>query len=138
MAASHPKPSDDGSVDESSDLVDLFKLEATYTPEYTSQISKERDPSRGARKIKVEKKWYRGDSLGQGAFGAVWVERESNVPGAATAVRAVKEVSKAYMRNLGLDYKRELIALARMSKVYYTLVADLRLRLARAKSNVFP
>jgi hypothetical protein len=137
MAALHPKPSDVGSVNESSDLVDLFKLEATYTPEYTSQISRERDPSRGARKIKVEKNWYR-DSLGHGTCGAVWVERDSNVPNAATAVRAVKEVSKAYMRWIGLDYKRELIALARMSKVYYTLVGDLRLRLARAKTNVFP
>jgi hypothetical protein len=138
MAALRPKPSDDGSVDESSDLVDLFKLEATYTPEYTLQISRERDPSRGARKIKVEKKWYRGDSLGHGTCGAVWVERDSNVPDAATTVRAVKEVSKASMRWMGLDYKRELTALARMSKVYYTLVADLTLHLARAKTNVFP
>src|SRR5438034_7536488 len=102
-------------LDGSSDLIDLFKLEATYTPEYTSQISKKRDPSRGARKVKVEERWYRGDSLGHGAFSSVWVERK--VSDAATAFRAVKEVSKAYMRQIQLDHRRELIALASLSKV---------------------
>jgi len=109
-------PSVEGSVDESSDLIDLFKLEATYTPEYTSQISTERDPSRGARKIKIETRWYRGDNLGHGACGTVWVEHDSNRPGTAGAVRAVKEVSKGYMQRMRLDYRRELIALAKLSK----------------------
>jgi hypothetical protein len=119
MAALRPKPSVEGSVDESSDLIEFFKLEATYTPEYTSQISTERDPSRGARKIKIERRWYRGDSLGHGAFGAVWVEHDSNIPGTAAAVRAVKEVSKGHMRSVHLDYKRKLLALATLSKVRY-------------------
>ena len=115
-----------GSVDESSDLIDLFKLEATYTSEYTTQISTERDPSRGARKIKIEKRWYRGDSLGHGAFGAVWIEHDSNVFDAAAAVRALKEVSKGYMRRMHLDYKRELVALAKLSKVCYILHMNLK------------
>src|SRR6266498_1052663 len=105
MTSMHPPLSAEGSVDESSDLIDLFKLEATYTPEYTSQISKERDPNYGTRKIKVEKRWYRGDSLGHGAFGSVWVERDRNVPDVATSFRAVKEVSKVYMRGIQLDYR---------------------------------
>ena len=111
--------SNEGSVNESSDLIDLFKLDATYTSEYTTQISTERDPSRGARKIKIEKRWYRGDSLGHGAFGAVWVEHNSNMSDTAAAVRAVKEVSKGYMQRIRLDYKRELIALAKLSKACY-------------------
>jgi hypothetical protein len=120
MATLRANPSAGSSTGESSDLIDLFKLEATYTTTYTSQISMERDPSRGARKIKVEKKWYRGDhSVGGGAFGEVWVEHDNEVPDAATAVRAVKVISKGFMKRKGLDYKHELIALAKLSKVCY-------------------
>lgn len=116
MAALRPNISSAG---ESSDLIDLFKLDAIRTPEYTLHISTERDPSRGARKIKVEKRWYRGDCLGHGGFGIVWVERDNNVPDTATAVRAVKEVSKKRMRRMCIDYRRELLALAKLSKVRY-------------------
>jgi hypothetical protein len=126
MATSSPDPSAERSVDQSSDLIDLFKLEATYTSDHTLEISTERDPSRGARRIKIEKRWYRGDCVGHGAFGAVWVEHDNNVPDAATAVRAVKEISKGYMRRIQLDYKRELIALAKLSKVCFVLDMDLR------------
>jgi serine/threonine protein kinase len=126
MAEIPPPSPERVSVDESSDLIELFKLEATHTHEYTSQISTERDPTRGARKIKVEKRWYRGNSLGHGAFGDVWVEHDCNVPDAATAVRAVKEVSKGYMRRIRLDYRRELIALATLSKVRHIPQVDFR------------
>lgn len=120
MAALRPNPSADGSVDELSDLLDLFKLEATHTSDYTLQVSMERDPSRGGRKVKLEKRWYRGHSLGHGAFGTVWVEHDNKVPSVASAVRAVKEISKGYLQKINLDYKHELVALAKLSKVLYS------------------
>jgi hypothetical protein len=103
--------------DDASDLIDHFKLDATHSPDYTLQISWERSPVPGSRKVKVETRWYRGENIGHGAFGAVWVERNNSDASASTVSRAVKEVSKAYMKSRGIDVRRELLALAILSKV---------------------
>jgi len=54
----------------------------------------ERDPSWGARKIKVKKKWYRGENFGHDVFDAVLVECDSDVSDTPAAAKAVKKVSK--------------------------------------------
>lgn len=103
--------------DGASDLIDHFKLDATRSPDDTLQISWDRGQVPGSRKVKVETRWYRGDNIGHGAFGAVWVERNNSDASVATVTRAVKEVSKAYMKSIGIDVRRELLALAILSKV---------------------
>ena len=94
-----------------------------------------RDPSQGACKIKIEKKWYQGHSLDHKAFENVWVEHDSNVTDTVTAVRAVKEISKDFMQRIRLDYKRELIALATLSKIHCIIELDLNVVCEKVKTN---
>lgn len=103
-------------TDSISDLVDHFKLEAQHFPDYIQHTEYVSDSIRGIRKIRVEKKWYRQRMIGRGGFGAVWLEEHRNDDG-STAQRAVKEIDKLYMEAVTLDYKRELLALAKLSKV---------------------
>lgn len=103
--------------DDASDLIDHFKLDATHFHDHTVQISWEKGPAPGSRKVKVETRWDRGDNIGHGAFGAVWVERNNSDASATTDIRAVKEVSKPYMKSRGIDVRRELVALAILSKM---------------------
>lgn len=97
------------------DLIDRFKLDATYTLEYTLQISADNSLDQNAAGGN-EKKWFRERELGSGGFGTVWLEvnRES---GGEPARRALKEVRKSPMRKWGIDYKRELLAMAKLNKV---------------------
>jgi hypothetical protein len=99
-----------------SDLIDHFKLEARQFPDHVLHTEYYSDPSRGLRKIGVEKRWYRQQSLGRGSFGAVWLEVYRDDVG-KVANRAVKEIDKRHMQAVKLDYKRELLALAKLSKV---------------------
>lgn len=113
-------------MDPPSDLIDHFKLNAHHTNGITTETSDSysSDPVRGLRKVKVNRKWHRGRSLGHGAFGAVWLEENadaSNDPKLKTA-RAVKEVSKPFMRAVQIDYNRELLALAKLSKFSHAFV----------------
>ena len=56
-------------------------------------------------------RWTRERELGRGIFGAVWLE-----VGRLGEHRAVKEVEKKYLPS-GLAFKRELLAMAKLSKV---------------------
>lgn len=98
-----------------SDLIDHFKLDAKIYPDRTHHISYTSDHARGLRKVKVEKIWRRNKKLGQGGFGAVWLEVEQE--GETRATRAVKEVSKNNGLPHQIDYKKELLAMAKLSKV---------------------
>jgi serine/threonine protein kinase len=107
-----------------SDLIDHFKLNACHTNGITTETSYSSDPARGFRKVKVDRKWHRGQNLGHGAFGAVWLEENANAtnePKPKTA-RAVKEVSKPFMRHVHIDYNREILALAKLSRFPHEFV----------------
>jgi hypothetical protein len=90
----------------SSDLVEHFKLETQFFPEYV--VHHLSDLAHG----NVAQTWSRRKILGQGGFGMVWLEDEK-----AGTLRAVKEVRKYAMEKLSVDYQKELIALAKLSKV---------------------
>jgi hypothetical protein len=96
---------------ENSDLVDYFRLDAIYDPTHavTRQNVRAAD---GARRTAV-REWKRIDDLGQGAFGTVWLEKET-VNG---QLRAVKKVSKNGSTTEEMDYIREVVALGGFSKV---------------------
>lgn len=98
-----------------SDLIEHFRLAAVVTAECTTHIEYKTDRARGIRQEKIQKKWHRKQSIGQGAFGKVWLEiarEDDNIE-----KRAVKIIDKSCMR--GFDYKKELLALAKFSKHQY-------------------
>jgi hypothetical protein len=105
----------------SEDLLDHFKLEAEVFPEYTLHPSYRLNRTRGVRE-KIEKKWKRMESIGAGTFGQVWREIHCQSDGTQD-VRAVKVIEKQRMRAQQIDFKKELLALAKFSKdeVLYTI-----------------
>ncbi|KAH9208864.1 kinase-like domain-containing protein [Leptodontidium sp. 2 PMI_412] len=102
-------------LEEPSDLIAHFKLEACSFPTHTTQVCYTSTPGQGAREVRVEKHWRKAKIVGEGGFGAVWLEErlENNV---VKEQRALKEVSKARMKTAGIDVGREVLALARLSK----------------------
>src|ERR1700743_3172921 len=98
------------------DLIEHFKLDAQICGDHTLHTEYVSDPARGARKVKVEKRWYKERHLGDGAFGDVWLEAQKESD-RVTAERAVKILQKRRMESLKIDYKRELLALAKLSRV---------------------
>jgi hypothetical protein len=66
--------------------------------------------------VKVKKRWYRDKKIGVGAFGRVWLEvaREGED---IISERAVKELGKDHLHASGIDFGRELLAMAKLSKV---------------------
>jgi len=103
------------------DLLDHFKLDAEYRNDgefhngyslHTSYIS---DHARGKRKEKVETKWFRQRIIGEGSFGQVWLEVQYKGE-AILRKRALKVLEKRRLRLFDIDYKKELLALAKFSK----------------------
>lgn len=95
-----------------SDLIDHFKLDTQFYDNYTQHIFRQSDSARGQRRVKVKKRWYRRDKIGQGGFGTVWREEEQ-----AGEVRAVKEIPRQGPLQSRIDYQKELLAMAKLSKV---------------------
>jgi serine/threonine protein kinase len=102
------------------DLLDLFRLEAVVTDKCTTHIEYKTDRARGIRNERVEKKWYRKQCVGSGGFGEVWLEvtQEDDI----VEKRAVKILNKTKIRSRGIDYNKELLALAKFSKQEEVLV----------------
>ena len=96
------------------DLLDHYKLKAEIFHDHTIHTSYQRNHQRGTRE-KVETKWDRQDRIGDGAFGKVWKE-SCQLPGGTSVVRAVKEVDKHRMEQCKIDFKKELLALAKFAK----------------------
>jgi serine/threonine protein kinase len=102
---------------QSLDLLEHFRQDAVVTAECTTHVEYKADRIRGIRREKVEKRWYRQRAIGHGSFGDVWLEvrQEDN----DDEKRAVKIMNKGQMLGLGVDYKKELLALAKFSKLQY-------------------
>lgn len=98
----------------SEDLLNHFKLEAQITP--TETVHSTYRPNRARRgREKIEQRWLRMEKIGDGAFGQVWREVKYRADGGQD-VRAVKAIEKSRMTRLGVDHKKELLALAKFSK----------------------
>jgi hypothetical protein len=96
------------------DLFDHFKLDAEVFPEHTLHVTYKTNRARGLREKNV-KQWKRMESIGEGSFGQVWRELHGQ-PGGTEEVRAVKVIEKNRMRACRVDFKKELLALAKFSK----------------------
>ena len=75
---------------QSLDLLEHFRLDAMVTAECTTHVEYKTDRARGIRKEKVERRWYRTQCIGRGAFGVVWLEVKEENDGVEN--RAVKVI----------------------------------------------
>ena len=104
------------SIDASSDLEELFRLNITFdiSNGLTIETRNISDRARRVRQATAVTKWRNTTCLGQGASGVVWLQQEEEVP---EQCRAIKEIPKGTMSApLPVDYRRELLALGRLSK----------------------
>lgn len=99
-----------------SDLIDFFHLNATFDPNTcsTRKIIRSSDRAHLKRNIITVKEWKRQlEPIGIGGSGIVWLEHDED-----GKERVVKQILKATTTTpLQTDYKRELQALGRLSKV---------------------
>ncbi len=72
-----------------SDLIDFFKLNATFYPITASTIETVQNSDRTRREITTVK-WKKAKFLGRWAFGSVWLEHDYEEKN----LRAVKEIAK--------------------------------------------
>ena len=86
-----------------------FKIDAEVLHDRTRQVSYISDQARGIRRQKIVEEWIRQERLGAGANGEVFLERSN-----FGKLRAVKEVRRSGDLS---DYLKELLAMARLSKV---------------------
>lgn len=99
-------------MDPSNDLVDRFKLEVTIlSSDHTLHTSYRSDLARGLDKEIGCKSWSRMKEIGVGNCGSVWLEEDTN-----GSERAVKRISKSIYTRDKIDYKREVAAMAVLSK----------------------
>jgi hypothetical protein len=100
------------------DLIEHFKFNAQFSHDCITHIFSISDRVRGQRKVTVEEIWRRQKQIGRGASGPVWLEVEDQ----NKKERAVKEIWKTGSSLSGVDYyKRELLAMAKLSKVCTSL-----------------
>ena len=85
-----------------SELVESFQLDLSHR-------TKPKNHFEFLRKKGI--KWVREKELGRGSFGVVWLEKGGN-----GEQRALKVIEKKYLP-ADFDYRREILAMARLSKV---------------------
>ena len=84
------------------ELVESFQLDLPHRTKLNSRFE-------FLRKKGIN--WVREKELGRGSFGVVWLEK-----GGDGERRALKVIEKKYLP-VEFDYKRELLAMAKLSKV---------------------
>ena len=102
----------DLTMDPSGGLVNRFKLAVTIiSPDHAMHTSYRSDPAPGVEKESVNTSWLRIKEIGVGNCGSVWLEGDMK-----GSERAVKKISKWTYTRYKLDYKREVAAMAILSK----------------------
>ncbi|KAK5464610.1 hypothetical protein LTS15_001172 [Exophiala xenobiotica] len=96
------------------DILDLYQLRPHFSGHCVEHHRYFSDPSRGIRNQLEVQRWARLRELGSGAFGRVFLEREEN----KGRLRAVKELSKAKYKTMAVDYLREILEMANLSRLY--------------------
>ena len=99
------------------DLED-YKLDAEIDAQVNVVLhrSYRADWARGLHRVVVEERWIpQTPPLGSGSFGTVRLERREDVEG-ETPCRAVKQLRKDRMKDLRVDFRKELLALTKFSR----------------------
>ena len=99
-------------MDPATDLVEHFKLDVVFLPDHTRHTFYHSDGRQNRRKVKVVKEWRKQHKLGEGGGGTVWLEKDGKGD-----ERAVKQISKAFCLRNQIDYKKEITAMAKLTKV---------------------
>ncbi|KAK5261099.1 hypothetical protein LTR40_002896 [Exophiala xenobiotica] len=94
------------------DILDLYQLRPHFSGPCVEHHRYFSDPSRGIRNQLEVQRWTRFRELGSGAFGTVFLEREEN----NGSLRAVKVLSKAKYKTKAVNYLREILAMANLSR----------------------
>ena len=92
--------------------IGYHKLDTEFFNGHVRHTTFHSDASRGRRQVAVVKSWYRDRELGRGSFGTVFLERSETGES-----RAVKDIAKDKNSRIVIDYRRELMAMARLGKV---------------------
>ena len=100
-------------IDPATDLIEHFKLDVVFFPDDTRHIFYHSDGRQNQRKVKVVNKWIKQQELGEGGCGTVWLENDSKGD-----ERAVKQISKGFCLRNQIDYKKEILAMAKLTKVH--------------------
>ena len=93
-----------------SDLREIYRLQADCFEHHVIHTSYHSDRARNVRKVKIERRWDNTTRIGHGSFGEVWLQKSQGDE------RAVKKLSKYRMEDLGIDYRKELDAMACFSR----------------------
>ncbi|OAL46570.1 kinase-like protein [Pyrenochaeta sp. DS3sAY3a] len=102
-----------------SDLVRDSKLDTTTTRNgIVRHVIEVADHNSRRRRVRQEQVWKRMESLGEGTYGEVWLEK---LVGGTCHVneRAVKIIKKRTQKQRPVDYSRELEAIAKFSHPKY-------------------
>lgn len=89
-------------------LIDSFRLEAQCAHDHVVHTTTRRDRASN-HKIRVDQRWDNVEQIGHGAMGQVVLQTLGEKK------RAVKKIYKQQVEYYGIDYKRELDALATFS-----------------------
>ena len=99
-------------MDSASDLIEYFRLDAEFCHDCVKYVGYRSSQSRGHRKVRVERKWVRQRNLSTGVCGTVVLQSDHR-----GETRVVKAISKEFYVDARIDYRRELVAMARLTKV---------------------
>lgn len=84
---------------------DLYKLETEFHDGYVVHTTDEWELATKRRKVST---WERGEKIGAGAFGSVWLEKERE----GGKLRAVKRLPRDFLPDAG--FSQELLALVKL------------------------
>ena len=95
--------------------IGYHKLDTEFFTGHVRHTTCHSEAARSKRRVTVVKNWYRGREIGRGSFGTVFLEKSENGED-----RAVKDIAKNRNSKIVIDYRRELMAMARLAKVRET------------------
>jgi hypothetical protein len=98
-------------------ILEHYKLEAETFSRHTVHVRK-------VRRVEERERWDHVEKIGWGLSGVVWLQEKTSKVEGHKEQRAVKVLEKGRMKQMGIDYMKELEALTefRMPKVSGLLV----------------
>lgn len=90
-------------------LVEHYKLDADTYHDYTIHTRK-------VRRVEERERWDHVEKIGWGSSGFVWLQEKTSMVEGHKEQRAVKVLEKGMMRQMGIDYMKELEALTEFRK----------------------